>query len=179
MRGISVAVSVAVFVTVSAYPCGDKLASMNRGVRLQRVASSRKPASIVIFSGAMRSDSASALRAGLTRGGHRIELASSREELAKAIAGRDQDLIIASAADLKAVEAAVSPLSHKPMVIRLLENPSRNEWREERKRCPLVMKMPGDAIDYLAAVDGAIAHACARSGAGKLHSLRRDELFSG
>lgn len=157
MHRSSIAVALTFLVSVSAYPCGDKLASMNRGVRLQRALASRQPAAIVIFSGpAMPAGAVRSLRTGLERAGHRIALAASGAELGTIVASGHRDLVIAAAADVPSVETSLSSLTSRPAVIRLLENPTRTQWKQESKRCPLVMRIPADNVEQLTAIDGAM-----------------------
>jgi hypothetical protein len=156
MRRVSVCLLLVLLSAGTAYPCGDKLALMNRGVRMQRALAARKPLSILIYGGgSMRPADVDSLRNGLSHGGHRIDVASTHGEL-EAMLGRPHDLVLAAKPDLAEVESWVAETAPRPVVIRVLQNPAKQEWRQELGRCPLVIRTSGDTIEQLAAVASAM-----------------------
>lgn len=139
-----------------AYPCGDKLSSANRGVRLQRAFASR-PLSIVILSSPRLTElDSDSIRVGLARVGHRIEVAASLSELESMLTAAQRDIVLAAAEDVPAVENALAGARSLPAVVRILHMPANAEWRAETKRCPLVMRVPGNTIERLQAIDAAM-----------------------
>jgi hypothetical protein len=139
-----------------AYPCGDKLSSVNRGVRLQRAFAGRVLSIVILSSPGLTKEDSDSIRAGLAKVGHRIEVAGSLVEMKTILSASPRDLVLVAAEDVPAVEAALGGSAAVPAVIRILHNPSAAEWRAETKRCPLVMRLPGNTIERLQAIDAAV-----------------------
>lgn len=147
-----------------AYPCGDKLSSVNRGVRLQRAFAGRTLSIVVLTSPGLTPADSESIRNGLMKVGHRVDVAASLAEMKSLVAAAPRNLVLAAAEEVPAVEAALGGGTSAPVVIRILHNPTVSEWRAETKRCPLVMRLPGNTLERLQAIDAAI-HPRASTGA--------------
>jgi hypothetical protein len=156
MRKPAIALSLSLLVAAAAYPCGDKLSSMNRGVRLQRAFAGRALSIVILASENLSQQDATAIRSGLVKVGHRVELAASPADLKTMVAAAPRDLVLAAAEQVPAVYTSINGAPSAPSVIRILHNPSRAEWRAETSRCPLVMRTPGNTIERLQAIDAAV-----------------------
>lgn len=157
MRRFAIAVFLSLFFAGAAFPCGDKLSSMNRGVRLQRAIASRRPAAIVILSGeTLVPKQVETFRAGFARGGHRVEVASSRADLAAILSRVPHDVVVVASADVADVETELGKMSPPPALIRVVDRPTRSQWKAELARCPLAIRTDSDSIEQLAAIDGAM-----------------------
>jgi hypothetical protein len=83
----------------------------------------RHPASILLYSGegtAHPPTQANKLHDGLEKAGHKVSMARGPDQLAKAIAARKYDVVVAYADDLVAVTTQIAKASREPTLIPVL-----------------------------------------------------------
>ncbi len=151
-------------VGTSLLACGDKFLVAGRGARFQR---GNARATVLIYA-----PPASALSSGLanlsvdhvlSRAGYRPSTAASAEKLSEILKDRGPDVVLVDIADARTVERHASAGSSGPIILPVLNNPSRQEIAEARKIWGVVLKSPASGDSLLDALDEAVGlHAKAR-----------------
>jgi hypothetical protein len=142
-----------------AFPCGDKLVVVGRG-RPKRV-KAVKAAAILVFAdpgGALPAALEQGnLRRDLERAGHRIRSVSTRQELGAALGSGTYDLLMTDYRSAAALDAEAKAAPSHPTVLPTLYKPSPADLAAAEKDYACVVKAPGQAKDYIAVVNEALA----------------------
>ena len=150
----------AVFAFVSnADACGDKSLSAG-GVRMQRAAAARFPASILLYApsssrlpGATRELK---LQEKLREVGHTYREVATWPELQAAVATGQFNIILADMADLPELRRHVAPVTSRIAIIPVAYKLTKAESEEIKKQRGLVIKAPGSAAHYLTTIRDAV-----------------------
>ena len=112
----------------------------------------RHPASILVYSvdgGSHPPAQTGKLHDGIERAGHKVSMARGPEELAKALASRKYDIVVAYADDLVAVTTQISKTSRELTLIPVLNGGA--DERQMRARFPHLVS--GDLNDLLKTIE--------------------------
>jgi hypothetical protein len=132
-----------VLFTQIAFACGDRLVPVGSGVRMERIAKTAHPGTVIVLSSSTANRAAETeLVAGLVRTGHSARLVTTPEELQSAVADRAPDVVLADAENLKAVITKYGAGAKAPAVVLVLVRPSRHELETARKATACVAEMP-------------------------------------
>lgn len=147
-----------VCVGASALACGDKFLVAGRGARFQRGGSH----SLVVL---IYAPPSSILKGGnehlsfektLGRAGYHPSIASTPEELGKALKERPPGLVFADVADAGTVEKLAPAGAARPSIVPVLANASSQQFAEARKTWGVALKSPASGDSLLDAVDEAV-----------------------
>ena len=138
--------------------CGDKFLVAGRGARFQRAG--QRAMSVVVYAPASSSLAAgrfgkTSVEAVLTKGGYRPATAASPEQLSDALRNGKGDIVLADAADAKAVVSAAPNGAPRPTVVPVLGNATRQDVAEARKEWGVALRSPASSDALLDAVDAA------------------------
>jgi hypothetical protein len=112
----------------------------------------RHPASILLYSGDGANHppaQAGKLHDGLEKAGHKVSVARSPDELAKELAARKYDVIVAYSDDLVAVTTQIAKASREPTLIPVLSGGA--DERQMRARFPHLVN--GDLNELLKTIE--------------------------
>jgi hypothetical protein len=144
--------------------CGDKFLVAGRGARFQRgiaratVLIYAPPASAL--SGELANLSVDSV---LSRAGYRPSTAASAEKLTEILKDKRPDVVVVDIADARTVEKHAPAGSSGPIILPVLNKPSRQEIAEARRTWGVVLKTPASGDSLLDALDEAVGlHAKAR-----------------
>lgn len=141
------------------YGCGDKIVTFTRGTRYQH-AKSRRPAAILIYASATselpKTLANLPVDATLRKAGYRPTIVTSAEQFEKALRDGGWDLILVDATESQAVRSRVQG-DKSPVVLTVLHNPSKTEWKQAKKEHAAVMKVPTKQDSFLESVDEALS----------------------
>lgn len=145
---------------VAAFACGDKLMLLARGARFGQVYSRSHPASVLAY---MRQDSSVPVvvrdlehNSALKQAGHKLQVVEDRTALDEALKTGKYDLVLADVADAESLEQQVRSAPSSPMMLPVVYKPSKAEETAAGKKFRFVLKAPGNAERYLAAIDKAM-----------------------
>jgi len=137
--------------------CGDKFLVAGRGARFQRGGART---TVVIYappSSSLHGDLRNLpVDKVLTLGGYRPAAAASKEELQEALKERGPDVILADVADARSIEGQFPPGPAGPIILPVLNKPTRQELSEARKTWGVALKAPASGDSLLDAVDEAV-----------------------
>ncbi len=149
-----------VFASVSnADACGDKSLSAG-GIRMQRAAAARYPASILLYApsssrlpGATRELK---LQEKLREVGHRYTEVATWPELQAAVATGQFNIILADVADLSELQRQFTSVTPRIAIISVAYKLTKAESEDVKKQRGLVIKAPSGAARYLATIAEAV-----------------------
>lgn len=137
--------------------CGDKFLVAGRGARFQRGGAR---AAVLIYappssalSGELRKPS---LEKALGLAGYRSAVAVSAEEVSGILKEKGPDVVIVDIADARSVEKYASAGPSGPIILPVLDKPTRQELSEARKAWGVALKAPASGDSLLDAVDEAV-----------------------
>jgi len=114
------------------------------------------PASILAYPG--QSASAPLIRGlqsepAFRKAGHRVQLVEDSAGLDKALKAGKYDLVVADVANANEMSQQVSLATSKPVLLPVAFNASKEQQSAARKRYHCLLKGPGNAENYLEAID--------------------------
>ncbi len=151
--------------------CGDKFLVAGRGSRFQRASVPRVPATILVYA-----NPASNLPAALAnlpvedtlrKAGYRPTSVGSAGEFDKALREGGWDLILVDMAESRAVSGRAHGEA-VPVVLPVVYNPTRTEWKEAKKQYPSVLRSPTKTQAFLETIDEALSSRPQGKPAGKI-----------
>jgi hypothetical protein len=113
------AVAILLLTMIGAEPalaCGDKFLLVGRGARYQRGYVSLHPSSVLLLANTPAT-SPRGLRTALKLAGHRVTVATSREEIRPALLKGRYDVLLADSSETAAMETDVASVTNRPTVI--------------------------------------------------------------
>jgi ABC-type amino acid transport substrate-binding protein len=140
-----------------AWACGDKL-MLVMGTNAGQI-KPLHPAAILVFPG--KSASASLMRAlpsqpAFKKAGHRLQLIEDPAGLDNALKAGNYDLVVADVANASELSPQVSAAPSKPLLLPLVFKASKEEQSAAQRKYHCLLKAPGNADNYLAAIDQAM-----------------------
>ena len=137
-----------------AFACGEVMYRMG-GALHYRAFITKHPAQILLYSGnaapkASVSD-AEAFHRNLERAGHKVTVIDTPEALARAVAAHPYDVIIASSADVPAINAQLEHALHEPSLIPVLA-PGSDE-HSVREHYPLALQETANLNQFLKTIE--------------------------
>jgi len=142
----------------AAWPCGDKLLVIGRGVRFQHAYAARE-ANLVIYSAAGRNAAAlssNKLQTALKRAVHKMQLVRGSSELDSALKSGQVDVVLVDFADLAGITQQLRAAPSKPVILPIVDKPSKAELAAVQKQYKFALSAAADNVAYLAAVDEAM-----------------------
>jgi hypothetical protein len=142
-----------------AYACGDKLLAMNRALRSQDFASSRRASILVYTHGASRTSGAipyGQLQSALVKAGHQLETVGERSQLDEALKTGHYDLVLVDLTDAAGVEESLRAAPSPPLVVPVVFDATKAEAKVVKKHYPFLLKAPDNSGNYLNAIDRAL-----------------------
>lgn len=142
-----------------AYACGDKLLALNRALRSQDFASSRRASILVYTHGGSRTSGAityGELQSALVRAGHRLETVGEQSRLHEALKTGHYDLVLVDLTDAPGVEESLRAAPSPPLVVPVVYNATKAESKAVRKQYHFLLKAPDNSGNYLNAIDRAL-----------------------
>lgn len=164
--------SIAVTVT-AAFACGDKLVLLAGTGRFRQVYARSHPASILAYAhqhstaGTVIKDLE--IQPVLKQAGYKFFAVEDAQKLDEALKTGKYDLVLMDGADADGLEKQVRSAPSIPWVLPVVYKPTKAETTVIEKRFHCVLKAPGKADQYLAALDDAML---ARSKGGALKATR-------
>lgn len=148
-----------VFGATVAEGCGDLLVSLGRGVRFQRAYFASHPASVAVLwnnraSGAVLANAK--LQRTLREIGHKVVFVQNATELGVALEGGKVDVVLADFTDTGSIAQGLLSASNKPILVPVLDKPSKAEWTTAQRQYPFLLKASADEIQFLTAIDEAM-----------------------
>jgi hypothetical protein len=139
-----------------ALACGDKL-MLSMRVRTSQVRS--HPAAILAYPG--HNASAALIRdiqlqPAVRKAGHRFQVVEDPAGLESALRNNKYDLVLADVAYARELSRQVSAAPSKPVLLPVAFQASKEEQAVAQKKCHCLLRAPGDAEKYLAAIDQAM-----------------------
>ena len=120
--------------------CGDRLLPIGGGVRMERIAKSAHPGTVLVVSSNPANRAADAqLVAGLVQTGHRAMLVTNTAELQSAVGEQKPDVILVDSGELP---APVLIFGAGVAVVLVLVRPSRQELDAARKTTACIAEVP-------------------------------------
>ena len=140
-----------------AWACGDKL-MLVMGSRLSQIRPLH-PASILAYPG--HSPSASLIRGlqsqpAFRKAGHHIQLVEDSAGLDSALKAGKYDVVVTDVANANEMSQHASLAPSKPVVLPVAFKASKEQQSEAQKRYHCLLKVPGNAENYLEAIDHAM-----------------------
>ncbi|HUP45714.1 MAG TPA: hypothetical protein VM779_09405 [Thermoanaerobaculia bacterium] len=150
------AVLLVMVVAGEAFACGDKFLVVGRGARFQRGYVAVYPGSILVVD----SDKGGKknLLLPLRRAGHRADVVSGAEEIRRAVATNDYDVVLAEWSRASEVASVVSSAAPSLPFVPILDGASKRELEDAVRQygCPLESKNSKVAGNFLARLDEVI-----------------------
>ena len=150
----------ATLAVTAAFACGDKLMLFARGARFGQVYSRAHAASILAYT---RQNSAVPgvvkdleRQPALKQAGHKLQVVEDPAALDEALKTGKYDLVLADVADAESLEQQMRSSPSSPVMLPILYNSSKAETTAAEKKFRFVLKAPGNADRYLAAIDKAM-----------------------
>jgi hypothetical protein len=142
---------------VVAWACGDKL-MLVMGSRSSQIRPMH-PAAILAYPG--RSASAAVIRQfqsepAFKKAGHRFQLVEDSAGLDSALKAGKYDLVVVDVANANELSQQVSLAPSKPVLLPVAFKASKEEQSAAQKRYHCLLKAPGNAENYLDAIDRAM-----------------------
>ena len=136
--------------------CGDKLLVLGRGVRFQRAFKAERPASILILTGgssggALAKDTE--LQEALKQAGHRLQAVADPGALHQVLRSGKYDVVLADLSDAAGLVQEAQTAPSRPTVVPVMYKPDKSARDAAAKQYSRVLKVPGRAGEYLAAID--------------------------
>jgi ABC-type amino acid transport substrate-binding protein len=140
-----------------AWACGDKL-MLVMGSRSSQIRPLH-PASILAYPG--QSASATLIRGlqsepAFRKAGYRVQLLEDSAGLDNALKAGKYDLVIADVANANEMSQQVSLAASKPVLLPVAFHASKEQQSAAQKRYHCLLKAPGNAENYLEAIDHAM-----------------------
>ena len=159
VSGCFAVVGFLVFSATIAEGCGDLLVSLGRGVRFQRAYFASHPASVAVLwnnraSGAVLANAK--LQRTLREIGHKVVFVQNATELGVALEGGKVDVVLADFSDTGSIAQGLLSASNKPILVPVLDKPSKAEWTTAQRQYPILLKASADEIQFLTAIDEAM-----------------------
>lgn len=143
---------------VPVHACGEGQFNMGQGMRYQGYLAPR-PATVLVYADPGTAGDARQTRQlyqGLEQAGHRVTVVTDDAALAKAMATKRYDVVIASFAQVDAVESTVGAASSKPLVLPVVSRSARNA-PALRDRFALFLLDGASLGQYLKVINQAVA----------------------
>jgi hypothetical protein len=151
--------TVAITIT-AAFACGDKLMLLAGGGRFRQVYSRSHPASILAY---VRQNSAVPAvvtelehQPALKQAGYKFFAVEEPARLNEALKTGKYDLVLIDIADILGLEQQVRSAPSMPVVLPVVYKSSKAEAATVEKKFHCILKAPGSADRYLAALDDAM-----------------------
>ena len=156
MRKLSIFLGLLLGGTI-AWACGDKL-MLIMGSRSSQI-KPLHPALILAYPG--HSASASLIRSlqsqpTFRKAGHRFQVVEDAQGLDTALKTGNYDLVVADVADANGLSQEVGAASSKPVLLPVAFHASKDEQSAAQKKYHCLLKAPGNAENYLDAIDHAM-----------------------
>jgi hypothetical protein len=136
--------------------CGDKLLVLGNGVRFQ-VPTAQFRARILLFANpsdpASKTFSDTQLQSIVTKAGHRLDTARSKDELATKLKTKDYDLVLADFSDASSLETLIEAARSQPLLLPWVYEPAKAVRDKAEKQYHLVLKAPARVSNFLSTVD--------------------------
>jgi DNA-binding NtrC family response regulator len=151
---------------------------LGNGVRF-KVVNADFPARILLFVNPDYAGSATfsdtQLQSIVTKAGHRLDTAKSREELATKLKTRIYDLVLADFSDASSLEELVQAAPSQPLLLPWVYQPTQAEKSRAEKQYQLVLKAPVKVSNFLSTIDRTMERKAkmARTAGSKQASLLR------
>ncbi|HEY5610049.1 MAG TPA: hypothetical protein VIL97_02480 [Thermoanaerobaculia bacterium] len=158
MRKAILGISVVLFATATppAYPCGDKIVDMSRGVRFQRACAIR-PASVLVYAAnGPDAKSLETLKKSLVRVGHKVQLVRDAEGLKHLLPSKAYDLLIAPIDEATTAAALLKSTESSALLIPVLFGGKSAGLASVSRAYPFVLSVPGKAKDQILTIDEAM-----------------------
>ncbi len=136
--------------------CGDKLLALGRGVRFQQAFKAERPASILILGGGSSGPAwaqDTELREALKQAGHKLQEVADSSSLQQALRSGKYDLVLADLSDAAGLAQAAQSAPSRPTLVPVMYKPDKSARDAAAKKYSRVLKAPGKAGEYLAAID--------------------------
>jgi hypothetical protein len=148
-------------ISFAAYPCGDKLVVLGRGVRFERINRAANPGSIVLYlnpdSTMPKAESDFHLAASLELAGHTVQTVANREELERVLAPGGTDVVLSDLKDAEILWKTLGGGASRPPVIPVLYKPSTEELAKAKQLNKCVAQAgKKKSTSLLALVDDAV-----------------------
>ena len=151
----AILVLVLCFSAMDAQACGEVMYRMGGALRYHAFIT-RNPANILVYAGAAerQHDSANVAKfhENLEKAGHKVTLANSPDELARALAAHPYDVILTYAGDLDVVTAQIAKAAREPTLIPVIDRNSPNE-RAMRERYPNLVSEDANINQFLKVIE--------------------------
>ena len=137
--------------------CGDKPLVLGQHVRSQRAKGAVRRASILVLLDE-RGQLQTALREmrferDLVLAGHIVRVVSASDDLVEQVRSGEHDILVASLADVAALEAEVLAGPDSPTLLPLVVNATGDEWAEAQARFTCIKRSPSAGKHYLAVIE--------------------------
>jgi len=158
--------------------CGDKLLVLGNGVRFQ-VPTAQFRARILLFVNpndpASKTFSDTQLQSIITKAGHRLDNARSRDEFATKLKTKEYDLVLADFSDASNLEGLIQTARSQPLLLPWVYQPTKAVKDKAEKQYQLVLKAPAKVSNFLSMVDRTMERKekLARNASSKQASLLR------
>jgi hypothetical protein len=137
--------------------CGDKFLVAGRGARFQRGSAH---ATVLIYAPPSSTLSAGSGRSPvdhvLSRAGYHAAVAATAEELGRILKESAPSIVLVDIADARTIEKHAAAGSSGPVILPVLNNPSRQEIAEARRIWGVVLRSPASGDSLLDALDEAV-----------------------
>ncbi|MEO8803437.1 MAG: hypothetical protein ABI304_03795 [Rudaea sp.] len=120
-------------ITFDAGACGESMFHSGQAMRYHAFIS-RQPANILVYRPDTTDSSVDQKRifAGLEKAGHKVTVVRTNQALARALADRQYDVIIAGARDMSAISALLGKEQHEPALLAVLTSGPADESLRQR-----------------------------------------------
>ena len=154
--GASLLSGILLLASPAARACGDKLLSLGRGVRFQQAFKAERPASILILpgsssGGALAKDTG--LQEALKQAGHKLQAVADAGSLRQALKSGKYDVVLADLSDVAGLGQEVQSAPSRPTLVPVMYKPDKSARDAAAKQYSRVLRVPGKAGEYLAAID--------------------------
>ena len=142
-----------------AYPCGDKLLALNRGLRYQDLSSSRRASILVYTHAGSRTSGAityGQLQSVLVNAGHQLQTVGERSRLDEVLKTGHYDLVLVDLTDAPGVEESLRAAPSPPLVVPVVYDATKEESKAFKKQYRFLLKAPDRSGNYLNAIDRAL-----------------------
>jgi hypothetical protein len=145
-----------IWAATSAGACGDKLSAFAHGARHGYPV---HPAQIVVFTPPGSTAAVFAndpqFQSAVKKGGHKVRLADSAQELTSYLASGNVDLVLADMDSMSQIEERMKPPSTSALFVPIVNAKSKADLRSMEHRYPIVLLSHAKASHYLDALDDA------------------------
>lgn len=139
-------------ITFDAGACGESMFHSGQAMRYHAFIS-RQPANILVYRPGTTDSSVDQKRiySGLEKAGHKVTVVSTNQALARALADRQYDVIIAGARDMNAIAALLGKEQREPALLAVLTNDPSDE--SLRQRYPANLRDSDGLNQYLKTIE--------------------------